>query len=262
VRPERHLFISPHYDDIALSIGGTAKLISNTGRKPEIALVFGDYPDPAQPLSKFAADLHEEWGFDAASVVASRRAEEAVASEVLGTTDRFLPFRDAIYRGHNYTNNDLLFGLPAIAEADLPVQIVESLQLDPADKAITRIYSPLAVGLHVDHQQAFLAGKLLADHGWDVWFYEDLPYSIWPGARDARLAALGLTGKAPAAVVDVSSAWIDKIHAILAYPSQMVTVFGYVGRGATSVEVDATMREYALAAGSGILAERFWSLGR
>ena len=52
--PERHLFLSPHYDDIALSCGGTAALLARAGRDPEVALIFGDHPDPAAPLTPFA----------------------------------------------------------------------------------------------------------------------------------------------------------------------------------------------------------------
>ena len=59
-----HRFLSPHYDDIALSCGGTVALLARSGLAPEIAIVFGDEPDPSQPLTPFAAMQHAEWGLD------------------------------------------------------------------------------------------------------------------------------------------------------------------------------------------------------
>ncbi|MEZ4497719.1 MAG: hypothetical protein R2845_13310 [Thermomicrobiales bacterium] len=56
--PERHIFLSPHYDDIALSAGGTAALVASAGKQADIALVFGSEPDPSQPLSVFAEEMH------------------------------------------------------------------------------------------------------------------------------------------------------------------------------------------------------------
>src|SRR3954468_17801753 len=89
--PSRHIFLSPHYDDIALSCGGTAARLAAAGEKPEVALIFGDHPDPAAPLTSFAEQLHRQWKLDAAQVIASRRAEENAASGILGYSASFLP---------------------------------------------------------------------------------------------------------------------------------------------------------------------------
>ncbi|MEZ4624292.1 MAG: hypothetical protein R2843_05750 [Thermomicrobiales bacterium] len=98
-------------------------------KQADIALVFGSEPDPSQPLSVFAEEMHRV-GMSSSDVIAGRRAEEAAASVILGTSDRFLPFHDAIYRGFNYLNNDQLFARPVDAEAGLPAAIADSLELD------------------------------------------------------------------------------------------------------------------------------------
>ena len=126
-RPDRHIFLSPHYDDIALSCGGTAAVLSAAGRTPEVALIFGDHPDPAQPMTAFAEQLHEQWGMSAEEVIAGRRSEERMASIALGTCDRFLPFRDAIYRGERYLSDDELFDSIKPDEATLHDQIIAEL---------------------------------------------------------------------------------------------------------------------------------------
>lgn len=259
IRPDVHVFLSPHYDDIALSSGGAAALAARAGRRPRIALIFGSEPDFSEPLSDFAEELHRGWGLDTRSVVAGRRAEEAAASAILGTSDQFLPFHDAIYREHNYTGNDQLFDRPVAAEADLPASIVAALDLSNATPDRTRVYAPLASGNHVDHQLAFEAGRLLARDGYEVWFYEDLPYSLKPERLERRLA--DLAGQVEvAALVDVSSVWATKIDAIMAYPSQLPTIFDYVAVGHSREQIDAAMSAYARALGGGVPAERFWRL--
>jgi len=258
-RPARHVFLSPHYDDIALSSGGVAALAARAGREVDVALIFGDHPDTAQPLTDFALAMHEQWGMDAAGVIAGRRAEEAAASAILGTRDLFLPFRDAIYRGARYTSDELLFSAPSEDEADLPAQVTAAAGLSGSADGSVRVYAPLAIGFHVDHQHVFRAGLQLAEAGWDVWFYEDLPYSLIAGARERRTAAIGSQVR-PGTLVDVESVWTEKMDAIMAYPSQLATIFGgYVGVGSSRAEIDAAMSAYARAAGDGIRAERFWT---
>jgi LmbE family N-acetylglucosaminyl deacetylase len=260
IAPDTHVFISPHYDDIALSCGGTAALVSEAGRDALVALLFGDHPDPDQPMTPFANQMHADWGMTADEVIAGRRAEEAESSRILGLRDVFLPFRDAIYRGDAYLSDDDLFGIPKDADRDLPELIALALEAEGFHAKGTRVYVPLASGFHVDHQLAFLAGLLLDQAGWEVWFYEDLPYSLLPGRVADRIARAGVD-LAVAGTVDVSSVWTKKIDAIMAYPSQLKVIFeSYVGAGSSRDEIDDVMGAYGREAGNGRNAERFWRI--
>lgn len=260
--PVQHRFLSPHYDDIALSCGGIVARLARSGRQPEVAVVFGDQPDPTLPLSPFAAAMHDAWGLSAAEVIAARRREEAAAAAALGATSGNLPFRDAIYRGGAYQSNEQLFGPPDPSEAQLSTHIAGAMVGDDTPNSQFRVYAPLAVGGHVDHQLGFAAGTRLARAGWDVLFYEDLPYALPAGNLAARLAAVETAGITiePAAVVDVSCTWDAKLAAILAYPSQLETVFGYANAGSSPAEIDAIMGAYARRVGNGTLAERVWRI--
>ena len=259
--PTWHRFLSPHYDDIALSCGGIVALLTAAGLTPEIVVLFGDQPDPAIPLSPFAMAMHEGWGLSASQVIASRRREEATAALALGATSLSLPFLDAIYRGRHYESDQQLFGETAEAELNLPSAIVSALELGaPADRRV-RLYAPLAIGGHVDHRHGFRVGVELARSGWDIWFYEDLPYALNSGATESRLADLAQTTPVqPVAVVAVEATWAAKLAAILAYPSQLSTVFGYVGSGSSRDKIDQVMRAYASRIGDGVPSERFWRL--
>ena len=264
--PSRHLFLSPHYDDIALSCGGTVALLARSGPAPEIAVVFGDEPDPALPLTPFARALHDRWGLGAREVIAARRREEAAAAAALGASPGNLPFLDAIYRGDAYQSNERLFAEPVLTDADLPVRIATALLLDAPPDPKVRVYAPLAVGGHVDHRLAFAAGVVLARYGHRVWFYEDLPYALLPEALEARLAALAPELRPEtAAIVDVTATWSAKQAAILSYPSQLATVFGYAGVGTAPEAIDEALRGYAgrAAAEADAItapAERFWQI--
>jgi hypothetical protein len=58
----------------------------------------------------------------------------------------------------------------------------------------------------------------------------------------------------------VGSQWKRKIDAIMAYPSQLGTIFGqYVGVGTSRAAIDEAMTTYAHSMGVGVPAERFWS---
>lgn len=254
-RPSRHIFLSPHYDDIALSAGGSARLLTAADRKPEIALLFGSEPDLSQPLTPFAEQMHDGWGLSTAQVVQDRRAEEAAASAILGTTDEYLPFHDAIYRQDYYDSQEKLFAVPDPREADLPARIIAALELADSAKGDTRIYAPLAVGFHVDHQVTYLAAKQLATAGWEVWLYEDVPYALRAGSRQHRLDAI--EGEVAAGLsVAIDDVWTAKLDAIMCFPSQLPTIFDYVEVGATRGEIDAALRGYAAEGES--LVERFW----
>jgi LmbE family N-acetylglucosaminyl deacetylase len=263
-RPQRHLFLSPHYDDIPLSAGATVRLLADHHLAPETLVVFGSEPARDRPLSAFAEAMHEGWGLTANEVIASRQAEETTAAAILGARTRVLPFRDAIYRGDYYLSDDDLFGSPATAEESLPSAVAASLDLARSPDVTTRIYAPLGVGKHVDHQIVHLAAKELAGKGWEVWFYEDIPYALKPGALEARLGEVQATTRlAPAAQVPAQSVWDQKIDAILCYPSQLETVFlQYVGVGTTRAEIREALATYATQVGDGVMVERFWGLNQ
>lgn len=150
---------------------------------------------------------------------------------------------------------------PREDEDEISEQICDELQIASGDEKRTRIYGPLAIGNHVDHQHAYRAGLCLHKRGYDVWYYEDLPYSLKPEHLSAREDFLTLDLIAPGPIVDVSSVWDRKIDAIMAYPSQLAVIFEqYVGVGASRVAISDAMSSYAKSAGDGKLAERFWTI--
>src|SRR6185312_9724559 len=97
------IFLAPHYDDVALSCGGTVARLSDSGHKPLVITVFGGVP--SAPLTPFAQDMHDLWGVGPGDAVALRREEERCAEQVLGARSVWLDFLDAIYREDRYTSD-------------------------------------------------------------------------------------------------------------------------------------------------------------
>ena len=74
------IYLSPHFDDIALSCGGLVWHQVQAGDVVEIWTVCAAAPDPSQPFSPFAQSLHARWGTGPASV-AARRAEDIASCQ-------------------------------------------------------------------------------------------------------------------------------------------------------------------------------------
>lgn len=217
------LWLSPHLDDAALSGGGAIALAVQAGLRQRVLTACTGAPDPAG-LSAFAATLHRRWGLAPEAVLEVRQAEEREAMRILGAEQRALGLLDAIYRCPAlYCDMETLLGPPSSSDpflGELRAAIAPELAAWPE----ARIYAPLAVGGHVDHQQAFLLGLALAQAGREVRFYEDLPYVLRPGELERRRASLAVA--LVPELVDVSATIERKIAAIAAYSSQLPSLFG------------------------------------
>ena len=138
----------------------------------------------------------------------------------------------------------------------------------------TRVYLPMGIGGHVDHQLARDAGlALLADaRRWmmpcpdyanRVVLYEDFPYAWWEDfgslgdMPEGSLAALPADMSLTAEFADISDQIERKIRGIALYESQIERLFD------TQKAMASAVRAYAARTGDigrvpGGLAERYW----
>lgn len=217
------IYLSPHLDDVALSCGGQIyDLVTAGGRVLVVTIMSGDPPD--ESFSDLAQALHQRWEL-ATGVVARRRQEDVAACAVLGADYVHWSFLDCIYRQHGqtgdflYTTNADLFGVVHRAETAVMEHLVAEMRTLPSGK---RIFAPLAVGNHVDHQLVRRAAEEC--FGADLFYYEDYPYVRLPGA----LALVVPADKAGwrAEVIPVSEAGVQaRIMAISTFTSQVGSFF-------------------------------------
>ncbi|MEO7000811.1 MAG: PIG-L family deacetylase [Ktedonobacterales bacterium] len=254
----RHIYLQPHFDDAILSCGGAIAQQVRFGQHVLVITVFGGVPaDGTTHLSPFAAQNHRQTGLSeqVAEAVATRRAEDAAAVELLGGDVFALDYLDAIYRGSPafYQAEESLFGSVNANDVQNDEEL-GALFLNIAERApLAAIYAPLGVGHHVDHQLCCSAADRLAQRKLNVKFYEDFPYVARPGALEDRQRELGIPMEPE--MVEISGQLREKEEALALYKSQVRQLFG---------SEDAMRQALRTYSGSirkaypGIYIERYW----
>ena len=216
------------------------------------------------------------------AVLTSERTDAAAAGDTMATRrledERFAAFAevsvvwldlpDAVFRG--YEGDDQLLGAPR-TDDPAPVDLLrrEIARLEPS-----RIYLPLGIGGHVDHQLARDAGIALL-HDARAWvmpgpdyaertvFYEDFPYAWWEDfgrlgdLPPDSLAALPDGVSLTADFADVGDVLERKIQGILQYESQIERLFDDRQAAAAAVRAYAARVADIGSVASGA-AERYW----
>jgi LmbE family N-acetylglucosaminyl deacetylase len=205
---------------------------------------------------------------DAGEVMARRRLEDEAFAAFAEASIVFLDLPDAVFRG--YANDEELLNAPRDDDA-APFEILrrEIARLEPQ-----KLYLPLGIGNHVDHQLCRDVGvKLLGEsrrwvmpgpeYAGIVTFYEDFPYAWWndfsqiedlPRTAFADLPdGIGLSPE----YADIGDQLERKITGINLYASQIDRLFE--GTNEMARQVRAYGRKVALLDGSAGVAERYWS---
>lgn len=225
----RHIFLSPHFDDVVFSCGGTLGVQISVGLRPLVITVFGGAPKHTT-LSPFALDVHRKMGFsqNVAAAIEARREEDTRALDFLGVDYLWLDYPDAIYRGDPayYTQESQLIG-GTVHPNDrwIDEQLAETLV--NLSKRLPDVvwYAPLAVGRHVDHQIVCSAADRLTQLGAKVNLYEDFPYvARKAGSLIERLDEFGNTLEP--GLVEMSEMLPLRQQAAARYVSQIAANFG------------------------------------
>lgn len=253
LHPAPALFLQPHYDDVALSCGGTAAAWAAAGARPHLVTVFASELVDGM-VGEFARHKHSRWNLaDLDAVPATRRDEDRRAAELLGCGVRWLGLPDAIYRGERYASDASLYGGLHPEEQPLAEHLADEIAQLPEWRDGNQVFVPLAVGNHVDHQLVFETGRRLAARGVEVWAYEDLPYAIHsPDGVTARLEQQRDALEGPV-LVPVASTMAAKLDAVAAYASQLPVIFRFTD------DFRAALQGHAQEVGGPHgPAERFW----
>jgi LmbE family N-acetylglucosaminyl deacetylase len=207
----------------------------------------------------------------AGDLMARRRLEDERYAYFAEASIVFLDLPDAVFRG--YEGDDELLGSPR-ADDDAPF---EALRREIARLEPQKVYLPLGVGGHVDHQLCRDVGIRLLQEGrrWVmpgpeyagiVTFYEDFPYAWWNDFRGVDempgqpLSALPVDVGVTAEFADITDQLEKKIMGVSLYESQIERLFDSTRQMADAV------RSYGLAmAQLGDVdghAERYWASAR
>ena len=287
----KHVFVSPHPDDIALSCGGLVALLRDRGEPVAIVTVFSgpgplDRLTPYQRLALgFGAAHRASPGEDEAvlraeaagptgagsirehtaavptpaEAMAARRAEDQEYARSIGVEIVFLNQPDAVFRDYY---GDALMGPPRPEDAPPVRELRRALaSLEP-----DRLYIPFSIGGHVDHRQARRAACAIAPgpglpNVRDILFYEDFPYALNVGfERLDQLEPDVMACLQPKAVltpeyVQLGGFLEKKTDNLRSYSSQMGRLFG--GDATMAAEVRRRAVQVGVLGGVGA-SERYW----
>ncbi len=173
---QHYIFLSPHFDDVALSCGGLVWDLTQQGHRVEIWTLMGGFP-PDENFSEFAHQNHLRWGISGEAIIRIRRSEDCAACQVLGAGHRHFCWPDAIYRRDPSTgevlinNNEELFGK---APEDALVNEIQ-IMFEGEILQHARVVFPLGLGHHIDHQAVNRAGQ---SYMGIKLYYADYPYIL------------------------------------------------------------------------------------
>jgi LmbE family N-acetylglucosaminyl deacetylase len=227
----RHIFLSPHFDDVVYSCGGTLGVQVSSGLHPLVITVFGGVPPVHAPLSLFAQQMHSKWGVDPAKgirgIIETRQKEDTMALAYLQTDYLWLGYCDAIYRGNPAyypTERQLIGGNVHSADQGIEKDLSQLLLALQSKLPDTVWYAPLGIGRHIDHQIVSSAADHLVQRGAKVYFYEDFPYVLQADALQKRIEELGASYEPN--LVEMSEFLPARQEASKMYASQLTTNFG------------------------------------
>ena len=305
-----HVFVAPHPDDVALSCGGLILGLRELGQDVAILTVFSGvgslgvltrYQREALGFGSKAvspnteafdgADIHDRARTGqplmddvsrqgvvltddlvdaraAGDVMAERRLEDERYAAFAEASIDFLDLADAVFRG--YEGDEALLGRPRDDDPP-PVDLLrrEIARLEPQ-----KVYLPLGIGDHVDHQLVREVGIALLgetrrrvmpgpQYTGRVTFYEDFPYACWNEfARLQELPADALAGLPTDVALtpeytDIADQVERKIRGIALYESQIERLFGSIDEMADAVRIQGT--RIGRLGGTAGMAERYWA---
>ena len=217
------IYLSAHFDDVALSAGGLIWEQTQRGDRVEVWTICAGDPPSDMPLTDYGRMLHMFWELGD-PVPYQRSLEDAAACRVMGAAYRRYTVPDNIYRCAPGSDQAIVqvpddnFGPLEPVESYLIPPVADFLRKNLPDGCEVAV--PLAIGHHRDHILTRRAAERL---GLSLWHYVDLPYyertrpdlgGLIPAGAEAFSLPIG-----PYAL----KAWQD---AVARYRSQIIMLWG------------------------------------
>ncbi|MBN1537962.1 MAG: PIG-L family deacetylase [Anaerolineales bacterium] len=170
------IYLSPHFDDAALSCGGLIWEQTHTGDEVSLWTIFAGKP-VQYPRSPIIDELHTRWG-SGLQATDMRMNEDIQSCRLLHASYHHLNWLDCIYRVDHqgaplYPSQDSLFG--KLNEYEAAFADILAQEIEPLIPPQAQVVCPLAIGNHIDHQ---LTRQAITKIGRDTWFYADFPYIL------------------------------------------------------------------------------------
>jgi LmbE family N-acetylglucosaminyl deacetylase len=206
------IFLSPHFDDVALSCGGLVWELTQAGSRVSIWTVCAGQPADEE-LSPFAQALQARWGVSQ-NAPAVRKIEDQQSCERLGAAPRSFSVPDCIYRRDPQTQ-ECMYSSEAALNGDLQPgdhKLIPALreEINGALEDEELLVCPLGLGKHVDHQLTRMVAEGLNR---PLWYYADFPYVLTHRDDLGLLESAGWASQVFKISREGLAAWTDSIAA-------------------------------------------------
>jgi LmbE family N-acetylglucosaminyl deacetylase len=173
------LMLSPHCDDIPLSLGASL-LAGQWDAAVHVSVIFS--------VSRYT--LKDGWNNDVAAATAIRNEEERSAAARAGYTVEFLGFPEPGVRP-GYTQITDIFNPDLPFDTDPIWEPLRERLLPILSQQTGLVVAPLGIGHHIDHRMVTACVREAAANGaaFAPVFYEDLPYAARFSSREIRRLA-------------------------------------------------------------------------
>ncbi len=200
---KRNVIVAAHSDDAALSLGG---YILSSDQQFSILNVFSSCP-----TSVMLNGLLNTAG----EVTFYNNLEEEFYAKLVDAELKFLGFPEALERGYENA-----FEVRDVSEdpafTDVENSLLNCFSLLDSDK----IFFPVSIGNQIDHVMLYNIGKKLVETGWDIDFYEDLPYTKELSEKELELQLNNKTKGMSSELIDISGFIDRKVSLAAIYKTQ------------------------------------------
>ena len=186
----QHVYFSPHLDDVVLSCAGRIARQTAAGERVLVVTIFAGsraHAAAAHPRSQLWAAFQD---------VAARRREDRRALQTLAADYRWLDFPDALQRHPRYASVTRITAPLPRRESALQRAVAASIAEVSRQYPAARLYFPLGIGNHVDHQLVAAVGldrqQVDSPRPRGTLFYEDTPYVCIPHLLSHRFEQAGI----------------------------------------------------------------------
>lgn len=254
------IFLSPHFDDVVLSCGGTINLMKRKNIPSTVLTIFAGSPEGN--LSTLASWMHKEWKLPY-EAIEYRNEENQNALSFLNSKDFSLNFKSSIYRKYSSTGEFLyalkenIFNGNWSDEKSLVKDIVIECQQLLVGMGDLFLIAPLGAGNHIDHILTHIAATQLASKlgGVRLVFYEDLPYAIKPNSLSISIDRLNSPLKTSIFTPLIKDDMLAKQKASNQYQSQLKVNSSSIG---VSIEEVINYGNELGRESQFLFSERFW----
>jgi len=164
----RVLALSPHYDDVPLSLGQSLLDGELRHAKVTVGVVFG-----RSNWVRYFHPTRSRWPV----ATAIRSAEEVRNATRFRYRLKCARFEESILRTGVTDSAEFLDPTVDVHDDPLVAPIADLIAKWAANADV--VLSPLGLGGHLDHLLVAAAARLVATTGREVAFYEDRPYACW-----------------------------------------------------------------------------------